>query len=65
MRSGFISESSACRILMGADPITAPDNVVINAADQFKDKTTAINQMWQTDGPAPRSFLNYNEDPWV
>jgi transposase InsO family protein len=23
--------------------------VVIKAADQFKDKTTAINQMWQTD----------------
>lgn len=29
--------------------ITAPDYVVIKAAEEFKDKTTAINQMWQTD----------------
>jgi transposase InsO family protein len=29
--------------------ITVPDYVVIKAADEFKDKTTAINQMWQTD----------------
>ncbi len=45
----FISESSAYRILKAADLITAPDYVVIKAADEFKDKTTAINEMWQTD----------------
>ena len=45
----FISEASAYRILKAADPITAPDYVVIKAANEFKDKTTAINQMWQTD----------------
>ena len=45
----FISESSAYRILKGADLITAPNYVVIKAAQEFKDKTTAINQMWQTD----------------
>ena len=45
----FISESSAYRILKAADLITAPDYVVIKAAEEFKDKTTAINQMWQTD----------------
>jgi hypothetical protein len=45
----FISESSAYRILKEADLITAPDYVVIKAANEFKDKTTAINQMWQTD----------------
>ena len=28
--------------------MTAPDYVVITAADEFKDKTTAINQMWQS-----------------
>ena len=45
----FISESSAYRILKAADLITAPDYVVIKAAEDFKDKTTAINEMWQTD----------------
>mgnify|MGYP000306607848 CR=1 FL=1 len=45
----FVSESSVCRILKAADLITAPDYVVIKAADEFTDKTTAINQMWQTD----------------
>ena len=29
--------------------ITSPAFVVIKAADEFHDKTTAINQMWQTD----------------
>ena len=45
----YVSESSAYRILKEADLITAPDYVVIKAAEEFKDKTTAINQMWQTD----------------
>ena len=45
----FISESSAYRFLKEADLITAPDYVVIKAADEFTDKTTAINEMWQTD----------------
>ena len=33
----------------GPDPITSPDFVVIKAADEFQDKTTAPNQLWQTD----------------
>lgn len=45
----YVSESSAYRILKEADLITAPDYVVLKAAEEFKDKTTAINQMWQTD----------------
>ncbi|MCP4205474.1 MAG: IS3 family transposase [Shimia sp.] len=45
----FISESSAYRFLKEADLITAPEYVVIKAADEFTDKTTAINEMWQTD----------------
>ncbi|WOC16205.1 IS3 family transposase ISSsp2 [Pseudochrobactrum sp. MP213Fo] len=39
----FISESTAYRILKAAD------YVMIKAAEEFHDKTTAINQMWQTD----------------
>ena len=31
------------------DLITSPAFIVIKAASEFKDKTTAINQMWQTD----------------
>ena len=45
----FVSELSAYCILEAADLITAPDYVVIKAANEFKDKTTAIKQMWQTD----------------
>ena len=45
----FISESSAYRILKAEDLITAPAYVVIKAAAEFKDKTVAINEMWQTD----------------
>jgi putative transposase len=45
----FVSESSAYRILKAADLIAAPDYVVIKAADEFTDKTAAINEMWQTD----------------
>ncbi len=42
----FISESSAYRILKSADLITAPSHVVIKAAVEFHDKTTAINEIW-------------------
>jgi len=29
--------------------ITSPAFIVVKAADEFKDKTTAPNQLWQTD----------------
>ncbi len=45
----FVSESSVYRLLKAHDLITSPAFVVIKAADQFKDKTTAPNQLWQTD----------------
>jgi transposase InsO family protein len=45
----FVSEASVYRILKSHDLITSPAFVVIKAADQFKDKTTAPNQLWQTD----------------
>jgi putative transposase len=31
------------------DLVTSPAFVVIKAADEFRDKTTAPNQLWQTD----------------
>ena len=45
----FISESSAYRILKAEDLITAPRHIVIKAANEFKDKTIRINELWQTD----------------
>ena len=45
----FVSESSVYRLLKAHDLITSPDFIVIKAASEFKDKTTAINQQWQTD----------------
>jgi len=37
------------RLLRAHDLITSPAYIVIKAAAAFKDKTTAINQLWQTD----------------
>ena len=45
----FVSESSVYRLLKAHDLISSPAFIVIKAASEFKDKTTAINQMWQTD----------------
>ena len=45
----FVSESSVYRILKAHDLISSPAFIVMKAASEFKDKTTAINQMWQTD----------------
>jgi transposase InsO family protein len=45
----FVSESSAYRFLKAHDLITSPAFIVVKAADEFKDKTTAPNQLWQAD----------------
>ncbi len=45
----FVSESSVYRLLKSHDLISSPAFIVIKAASEFRDKTTAINQMWQTD----------------
>jgi len=45
----FVSESSVYRLLNAHDFISSPAFIVMNAASEFKDKTTAINEMWQTD----------------
>jgi transposase InsO family protein len=48
-RSYFVSEASVYRLLKAHDLITSPAFAVIKAANEFKDKTTAPNQLWQTD----------------
>ena len=47
--SYFVSESSVYRLWKALDLITSPAYLVIKAADEFHDKTTAPNQLWQTD----------------
>lgn len=45
----FVLEPSVYRILKEQDLITGPAFNVIKAADEFHDKTTRPNQLWQTD----------------
>src|SRR6478752_6323123 len=42
----FVSEASVYRLLKAHDLITSPAYIVMKAADEFKDKTTAPNQIW-------------------
>src|SRR6516165_5516623 len=48
-RADFVSAASVYRLLKAHDLIASPAFIVIKAADEFKDKTTAPNQLWQTD----------------
>ena len=45
----FVSEASVYRLLKALDLIASPAYIVMKAADEFSDKTTAPNQLWQTD----------------
>jgi len=45
----FVSEASVYRILKAEGLVTSPAFIAMKAADEFKDKTTAPNQLWQTD----------------
>ena len=45
----FVSASSVYRLLKAHALITSPAFIVMTAAHAFKDKTTTINQLWQTD----------------
>ena len=47
--SYFVSEASVYRLLKAFDLIASPAFIVMKAADAFTDKTTAPNQLWQTD----------------
>src|SRR5579864_6868189 len=49
LESYFVSEASVYRLLKAHDLIASPAFIVMKAADEFKDKTTAPNQLWQTD----------------
>jgi transposase InsO family protein len=48
-KAQFISEASVYRLLRANGLLTSPAFIVMKAADAFKDKTTAPNQLWQTD----------------
>ena len=45
----FVSEASVYRLLKAHDLITSPAFIVMKAGDEFRHKTTAPNQLWQTD----------------
>ncbi|ANT62940.1 integrase (plasmid) [Salipiger sp. CCB-MM3] len=45
----FVSEASVYRILKAHDLIPSPAFIVVKAADEFRDKTSRPNQLWQTD----------------
>jgi putative transposase len=45
----FVPEASVYRPLAAHDLVTSPAFTVVKAADEFHTKTTAPNQLWQTD----------------
>ena len=45
----FVSESSVYRLLNEADLITSPAYILMSASDAFKDPTTRVHEMRQTD----------------
>jgi putative transposase len=45
----FASEASVYRLLAAHDLIASPAFIVVKAADEFHSKTTAPDQLWQTD----------------
>jgi putative transposase len=47
--SYFVSEASVYRLLKALDLIASPAFIVMKAAEEFSEKTTAPNQLWQTD----------------
>jgi len=48
-RGFFVSESSVYRILKSYDLVTSPSWIVMEAADEFSQKTKRVNELWQTD----------------
>jgi putative transposase len=48
-RGSFVSEASVYRLLKDRGLITSPAFILMKAADESTDKTTAPDQLWQTD----------------
>jgi transposase InsO family protein len=48
-RRYFVSEATVYRLLKAHDLITSPAFIVLKAANEFHDKTSQPNEMWQTD----------------
>ena len=55
MEKYFVSEASAYRLLKAHDLIASPAYIVIKAAEEFKDKTTAPNSSGRPTSPISRS----------
>lgn len=45
----FVSQASVYSLLKAHDLITSPAFIAMRAGSEFKDKTTAVNKVWQTD----------------
>lgn len=45
----YISETSVYRILKASDLVSSPVYQIVSAAEEFENKTTFVNEMWQTD----------------
>jgi putative transposase len=56
----FVSEASVYRLLKAHDLIASPAYIVIKASEEFRDKTTAPNQLWQTDCMWRSSFMSFS-----
>jgi putative transposase len=54
----FVSKTSVYRLLKAHDLIASPAYMVMKAADEFKDKTTAPNQLWVAHGRLPDSHAS-------
>jgi putative transposase len=50
----FVSDASVYRLLKAHELIPSPGYIVIQAAEEFRDKTSAPNQLWQTDFSMPQ-----------
>jgi putative transposase len=48
-KAQFVSEASVYRLLRASGLLASPAFIVMKAADEFREKTTAPNQLWQTD----------------